>query len=245
VSNLPQRRKSAEEIAKLRESIGVPGAEQADSPSQPVAPAVTASRPVAETAVFHPGSQHQATPASAYSPPPIPVMAPEAASAPVAPPVPKVVKSLRRSERVPIIPRVPTSAPDSFLPVHRHSNAEIHHMDQIQVTPPDRAVTYLRSLGAHPLTIVCLYVFPLLTALFGWGTPWLIDFDDAYFSAEWMSKLSNLPHLDIAGKVLTLISALAGLGLSLRIALKKPRSRHHAGFAAIAIIVIICFIFLT
>lgn len=118
--SLPQRKKSAEEIAKLRESLGIPGQPpiketspaEAPPPEPVPEPEKAAEKPesVAKTeSVTKPEpalKEDAALPAeSASAPvemlPATPTLEPFPA---VEPPAPKIVRSLRRSERIPVLP---------------------------------------------------------------------------------------------------------------------------------------------
>ena len=104
MSLLPQRKKSAEEIAHLRESLGVPALPE--SKEEPPAP---------DTIV---PTHHQAI--LAHHPEPGPE---EPGTRPISP---KPVRSLRKSEQVPVLMPVPAEpTANSQLPVYRHSDEEI------------------------------------------------------------------------------------------------------------------------
>lgn len=112
--SLPQRKKSAEEIAKLRESLGIPGQPPGEGPP----PAETIIPEPAETAAREetPEPVAKEIPAAKEEPeakkePAAPAAKVEAAAAPTLeplpvadPPAPKVVRSLKRSERIPVLP---------------------------------------------------------------------------------------------------------------------------------------------
>lgn len=122
--SLPQRKKSAEEIAKLRESLGIPGqppteeTSPAESPPTEAAAEVKAVETVEAEAEPEPAAKAEPDkkPAPAAKKETIPA---EPASAPVEKllaepildplpiaeaPAPRVVRSLRRSERIPVLP---------------------------------------------------------------------------------------------------------------------------------------------
>jgi hypothetical protein len=104
MSLLPQRKKSAEEIAKLRESLGVPG----ESPQEAVA----------EKCRMKPESlaevEEWSKPSFPIMKPPLSMLPPEYATRTLPAPVgnhgPSQVHSLKRSERMPVLPvdEVPT-----------------------------------------------------------------------------------------------------------------------------------------
>jgi hypothetical protein len=137
MSPLPQRRKSPDEIAKLRESLGVPGSEK-----------------TAQSTTVDP--TEQSPPPAAADPEP-PLQLNERA--------PKPVRSLRKSERKPGtgIARL-ESPPDSSLPHCRHSNDEIEQirrreMLQMMNTTPNR-----RLFPAHPALIAPGYLTTAIAA---------------------------------------------------------------------------------
>lgn len=207
---LPERRKSPEEIAKLREAMGIPGAE-APAPEAP---------------------QEKAEPAA----PPAPVAEQEAAPAPAPA---KAVRSLRRSERqeaapVPLSPADPVPATNAgTIPVRRRSEQELMEMRRTQATPPDRSIAYIKNL-AVPWPLVALgYILPLTGALLGWLSVWTPTVMEPDFPAMWMADLSREPWLGTAGLATLVVLCTAGLLLAGWFAWKKPRSRHHAGFITI------------
>jgi hypothetical protein len=252
---LPQRRKSAEEIAKLRESLGIPGEapEQAEPELAPPSPATFAPPPASATPVPAVGTV-SAAPIKAK--PPIPEPAPgipeesepvEAAEVVLSTAAPKIVRSLRKSEQVPLETRPVDDSVNVVrvdaapIPLHRHSDRELMEMRRVQATPPDTAISHIRHL-AVPWPLVALgYLLPLSGALFAWLAHWTPDVVPMDFPAQWMADLSRQPWLGQAGFIL--LCSLCGLGLLFAggFALKKPRSRHHAGFITIIAILILAF----
>lgn len=100
MSTLPTHKKSPEELARLRENLGIP-AEFAE-----------------------PEEQTPPQPPSAQAPEPVPHL--DVSSQPAhGPHEPKPVRSLKRSEREPVAVPHPEPAPSSKLPVHRHSPTEL------------------------------------------------------------------------------------------------------------------------
>jgi hypothetical protein len=156
MSELPTRRKSPEELARLRESLGGPDRRSA------------------------------ATPPAGGPPAAPPVGPPEPASAPVAGAGPKPVRSLRRAERVPAPrPRPAATTPPrsagsghglgSPLPVVRHSAEELAGLRARNAAEAKPPVEQIASLAAHPALLGCGYVLALaggvgglLVALFLW-----------------------------------------------------------------------------
>ena len=117
---LPERRKSAEEIAKLRESMGIPGA----APQEP-APQV-------------PPRQEEDLPAAEDEQP---------STAPVPA---KPVRSLRKSEREVPTPaaaavKIPPAEKGAAIPARRHNDRELMEMRRAQAAPPDRSIAYIKN----------------------------------------------------------------------------------------------------
>jgi len=125
---LPQSRKSPEEIAKLRESFGVPGAGQPSSPETPPAE--------------KPESKH------AKASPPEPAEDRQ----------PKPVRSLRKSERTEdSVPRL-ESPPDSNIPHQRHSREELEAIRRREVLSMMNTAPNRRLFPAHPALIAPGYI---------------------------------------------------------------------------------------
>lgn len=223
MSLLPQRKKSPEEIAKLRESLGVPGAsvevnQAAGVPANGVDKIVPASDGTKavhndESAANHPSSGVAAPrPKPVHSlkrservtaPPAIPVSTPAPSVAPGA----KSVRSLRKSEQVPApAGHHPESPPDSNLPHRRHSDDEIAEIRRREVLSLMNAQLNPRLLPAHPALIISGYLSTVAGAV------------GLYFY--------QLPIVTTAA--CTLVSLL----VSGFIFLRKPISRHHAAFIA-------------
>lgn len=138
MSPLPQRRKSPEEIAKLRDSFGIPGALEAGNAAK--------AAPDAE-----PPAPAPATPS------PLPEPAVERA--------PKPIRSLRKSER---LAESPGNRPDpplvSKLPQRRHSNDEIERIRRSEALSTINAAPNRRLFPAHPLLITPGYLATVAAA---------------------------------------------------------------------------------
>ena len=128
--------------------------------------------------------------------------------------MPKVVRSLRKSEQGPIAPVAPPPA-DSKLPVHRHSEKEIHEIRRQEMLSAQNVAGHLKSLTAHSVLIVPGYLFALAAAV---G----IHFYD--FQKE-----------NAAGCV------LGALLVAAIIFFKKPLSVHHAAFITVAALFVVVF----
>jgi hypothetical protein len=212
---LPQRKKTPEEIAKLREELGIPGG---PIPATDVSSTAAASEPA--TSQETPESSVVPATPKAEELPAAPV--PEAA-APVPEPIApthhveaKPVRSLRKSERIPS--SRPVSSPtSSSLPAQRRTEKELSMLRRSQpiTTTP---VAHLIALTAHPFIVGLGYFLVIAAAVM----PFL----------DW--KLAEISFYIPA------ILCACGLLLSGFIFLKKKRSLHHAGFiATIALLVIV------
>lgn len=231
MSNLPQRKKTPEEIAKLRESMGLGGAAptaSSDSPTDaPATPQTAAEKtPQAASATTTAGESPAAipapVPAQATVSGGVPAMPAPAEPADVRPPhEAKPVRSLRKSERMPAPAAKATPSGrkrDSHLPAQRRSDVELSQLRRSQAFSVQSPATHLIALTAHPFLVGIGYVPVLLAAA--------LPFVDRY--------LANVSlYLPAALCVIALVVAVF-------IFLKKKRSLHHAGFiAAIAIFTLI------
>lgn len=249
---LPQRRKSAEEIAKLRESMGIPGAAPAEpeappaapEPAQAPAPAVGKS-PEKKKAT----TQRRREP---VAPPPADAeaMAMEAPviEEPITPRLPKPVRSLRKSEQG-IVERAPSDravipvarVEGTPLPQRRHNERELMELRRVQSAPPDQSVFHLKQLAARWYWVVLAYLLPLLGMLCAFLAHWLPDVPAPEFPTIAMAEFSRAPWLGKLG--FWLLAGFCTLGLLMAgwFAWKKPRSRHHASFIAIIGLLILVF----
>lgn len=150
MSLLPQQKKSAGEIAKLRETLGIHDPSSAAETSQPETEKPHAPKPV------HSLKRSERTPVLAVEADvPEPAIIHEARE-------PKQVRSLRKSEQVPLSP-VHLPAPDSTLPTHRHSEEEIQRIRlQESLAAP---VSHLLDRRAHPVLVIPGYLFAIAAAV--------------------------------------------------------------------------------
>jgi hypothetical protein len=146
---IPQKKKSAEEIAKLRESLGLPGA----GPAPETTPDPFPSAPQAEPAAVSPASLPQPAPVPESSKPaPDPRPSAEA----------KPVRSLRKSERMPLPKPAPAAAnPGSILPSQRRSESELNQIRRAQAFENRQAppATHLLAITANPFLVGLGYLF--------------------------------------------------------------------------------------
>ncbi len=238
MSPLPQHRKSAEEIAKLRETLGVPGpAVREDSlppfPELPASLSATLSaKPtpvILETALSAP---LEASALPSVSPQPvkqvrslkraerIPVLPSEKGGATSLAPdaahqlATKIVKSLRKSEQVPII-SVPQPAADSKLPTHRHSDEEITRLRRNEMLAGQAAVGPPPTLFGRLAVILPGYIVVIVGAI--------------------ISFSYNLSYYFLSA------SLLIGLLFAGFLFLKKPLCLHHAAFIAVMAMLVAVF----
>jgi hypothetical protein len=241
MSQLPQRRKSAEEIAKLRESLGIP--------HDPAADAVTDAAPVEEdlsryapeaVAMRDPLSEEECKVSEAAPLVPLPVPA-----APVARPVsslrksermpmlpsdeipvppvedpvvvlgPKRVKSLRKSERVPLPVAAPAVPADSKLPQQRHSEEEIQRIRRQETFAMQAALANRPNPVAHLAWVIPGYLCAIGGAV-------------------------SFYYYDLDLRITAACVALAWV-IGTFIFFKKPLSRHHAGFILVMGLFVVVF----
>lgn len=187
MSSLPQRKKTAEEIAQLRESLGV-------SPS----PAATARPPATE--IDSPFDREwDAAEAIPRAPRPI-----------------KRVRSLKKSEQAPIEIKPIQSNEHSKLPTRRHSHQaleEMKHREALALL--DQQAPNPKLIPAHPAWIAPGYLFAI-----GGASCFVFD---------------NLPWIATAA------CAACALLVALSLYLKRPISKHHAGFIAVISLFVIIF----
>ena len=249
---LPERRKSAEEIAKLREAMGVPGAIPAEPEAAPT-PQGESSSAVPEPAAAAMGTGPSLAEESKSAADSITAPGGVAASASAAGdesqesrrPTHRSVRSLRKSEQGPVTASVLPLESAATIPTHRHSERELMELRRTQATPPDQSIAYIKNL-AVPWPLVTLgYLLPLSGALLGWLSVWTPTVMEPDFPAMWMADLSRKPWLGTAGLASLVLLCVLGLLLAGWFAWKKPRSRHHSGFITIISVFTVVFAILS
>lgn len=256
MSLLPQHKKSADEIAKLRESLGIvapPVAEEAaaedpviDTGLEPESVVHVSSTKLADVPVanhlphhtveeihqlkevnpFQPVAKVPVLAVEENGPPPHSAHPPEAAAvhvpAPAAQSVPthqglKTVRSLRKSEQVPRTPVQPPAS-DSRLPIHRHSGKELNEIRRHDALATLTPWTHPQSLTAHVALVIPGYLFAIAGAVC------------FYF-------------YDVEKQEMRITASCAAVALLIAafIFFKKPLSRHHAAFIAVAALFVIVF----
>lgn len=245
MSLLPERKKSADEIAKLREALGIGGPPPAlDSGEAAAEPPVTMAlpEPVISVAVDKPPGgklppAHLPVPVlETHEPRPvrslkrserIPVL-PVDDTAPLLPPPsatplpapqasPKAVRSLRKSEQLPLS-AAPQPPADSKLPQHRHNDHEINEIRRREALAKLGSPPPPPRLAAHLATIVPGYLAAAVAAVYFW-------------------------FYDVARDEMWVTASCAGLALLIAgfIFVKRPLSRHHAAFISVAALFVIVF----
>lgn len=164
--SLPQRKKSAEEIAKLRESLGIPGQppgegtppaetttpepEESAEKLDPVAGETTVEKEVPAEKEEPEAEKETVTASPETEAVPPPGLAPELEPLPVAgPPAPRQVRSLKRSERIPVLP-VEDESTESTAPREESSIPGKTVLPALQVA---RQVRSLKKSEQRPLEL--------------------------------------------------------------------------------------------
>ena len=238
MSLLPQRKKSPEEIAKLRESLGIPGTLPDENEASSPNPATSAFAPPVDTivpahheaAVIHPPETAPLAPLPEPPPPgpkpvhslkrseripalPIEQAAPDPEPSPH---LPKPVRSLRKSEQIPVLITPPAEpAPDSKLPFHRHSDKELNEIRRREALALLNAAPNPKLAVAHPAIIAPGYILAVTGA-------------SCFYFYEF-------PMEATAG------CSAAALLIAGFIFLRRPISRHHAAFIAVIALFVIVF----
>ena len=230
MSLLPQRKKTPEEIAKLRESLGVPGAPE-DTNDAPAAVDTIIPAPH-EAALVHPGPAASADPTPSpvsrgpkpthslkrsERTPQAPVEESTVLAEQVVEQVPKLVRSLKKSEQGPVSQPDPTatSSLDSKIPFHRHSDKEIAEIRRREALAMMQARPNPKLAVAHPALLAPGYVLAIAGA-------------SCFYFYEF-------PMEATAG------CAAAALLVAGFIFLRRPISRHHAAFIAVIALFVIVF----
>ena len=238
MSLLPQSKKSAEEIAKLRESLGIVGPPPTEDalpaaapvekplPAEPkevakVEESAMAPLPVAE--VHEPKPVRSLKRSERISPlpdsghatgEPIPPASKVVATPLPVAHVPKIVRSLRKSEQGPL-PEIHAPRPDSTLPIHRHSEEDIQRIRRQEMLAMQANAGHLLSQKAHLALVIPGYLCVLAAAL------------GFYFY-----------DLD---RIITAACVGVALLIAAFIFFKKPLSVHHAAFITVAALFVVVF----
>jgi hypothetical protein len=250
---LPQRKKTPEEIAKLRESLGVPvdpalaGSDAGDfapgpSPeAESTAATLEQAPPIQTPPTQHSLKRSERIPQLHAGPilePVAPVLSqierlqtpePVAPVSPVAVPhLPKPIRSLKRSEReaAPVKEAMAKPIPaDSKLPVHRHSDQEIADIRR-------RDAVSVIAQGGFELPVLApipLLIIGYLLAIGGAAAPTLLDLISRLTDSYTMGNSFGGGYHLLTG------CTLAALPIAAFIFIKKTLSRHHAAFITIIV----------
>ncbi len=214
MSLLPQRKKSAEEIAKLRESLGISGL-PADAPGAPEMD--VASEPTTPAPASGPRQVHSLKKSEWMPPVPAPDhggAGDEPGERPPSVLPAKTVRSLRKSEQIPVLTVQRDLAPeDSTLPAHRHNDQELGEIRRHAALELIQPVANPKLAKAHPALVIPGYLASLAGAVGFY-----------YYQAP------------IA---VTAACAAVSLLIAAFIFLRKPVSRHHAAFITVAALFVI------
>jgi hypothetical protein len=257
---LPQRKKSAEEIAKLRESLGIGG-------PPPAAVDAPVESPVIEEPVIAPVVEE-----------PVPVLVEIPGSEPemeASLPVPigslpvgetheaKPVRSLKRSERIPVLPIeesgpptvphepeivVPPPAPS--LPTPQHQPKVVRSLRKseqgplpVPHTPPPDSKLPIHRHSDKELSLIRRHE---MLAQIGAGPPPVLSAHLALVIPGYLSAIGGAAFyyfFDTEKQVPWLAAAcvMVALAIAIFIFFKKPLSRHHAAFIAVVVLLVIVF----
>lgn len=236
MSPLPERRKSPEELAKLRESLGIPPDGQPPAEEKPTPP----SEPPAPREI----KQLESTPTPEPEPAEEPV-AEEAADA-----VPKVrpktpPHSLRKSRSLEVDqPKPVRHREDGKLPSRRHTDDELMRMRRMETTAPPEAsaAAYLARQHASVPLVLLFYGFLVISLVLALAELlWISKAGAIDMPFDWLRDAVSQPwwRTAVAAAVgATSVVALVGAGW---LAWRRPLSRHHAGFLTIGAMLVLVF----
>ena len=230
MSPLPQRKKSPEELAALRESLGIPpepakASPDSDNPDAPPNPDHPPDTPESATPAFAPSPETESTP-SPEPPDDSPPAPPEET-----PPTPLAPRSLRKSCGLIVDqPKGQTSRGyANAIPTRRRTDQELKEIRRTALTSPDPTTVVARRL-AHPVTLFAFYCLTLFGIAIGFAGvaigqtspidlpyPWLRD---------WVKSDAYIHHLFAIFATTAAIMLICAAWL----AIFRPISRHHAGF---------------
>lgn len=211
MSPLPERRKSPEELAALREALGVPPDQAIASPSPPREDKL----PTTESSIFEP-SEKLIQPSTKAKP----------------------VRSLRKSRGLSVDqPKEKTAKNDGTLPVRRHRQSELVGLKEKEPLPVIEPATYLQSLQANRRWLVLFYSAGLGTVAFAIG--WVM-FGENQAGESVSQNAASFPSywLPISALLGGVAVMLLGAGW---LKWRRPRSEHHAGILTIIAVLVIAF----
>lgn len=151
--------------------------------------------------------------------------------------------SLKKSERglVDVEAIARRAAADHVLPVKKHSSGELDELRRITAAPPEKSISYVNSLAAPWWQSLLMYVLVMAALLAGWTSKAFNSLPSMDFPADWIANLYTAPSTPQNGKLLMIVLCGVALAMAGWIALKRPRTRHHAGFVLILAILVLSF----
>lgn len=248
MSPLPERRKTPEELAKLRESLGIPPeGPPPDAPGvrpEEVPPEAHDAEDLKAAVFEKPAAEPEEVPRVA-----LPAEAAVAESEPVAVPAPEhdpadvSSHSLRKSASLVVDqPKPLRHRPDGSLPARRHTDEELMRLRRMDAGP---AVSPVEALARRTVSVPVMILFYLL-ALAAVG---LLVMESLWFSKaqpfdlpfEWLGRAVQAEWYRAA-----IMSAIGGVSAGVLliagwVAWRRPLSRHHAGFMTIIAVLVLVF----
>ena len=219
MSKLPEHKKSPEEIARLREDLGIVHRERHHPvPPPPAGP----SRPDAAPP-HHPAVASQAPPSQPPADPHRPQQTPP--QTPQQPRTPKPVRSLKRSERLaPAAPHARAHTDSSrALPDHRHSPEQLAELRRREAMAAMAEGGFEMPREASTALLALTYGL----ALGGAASPQIMVI---------LGKIMASHHVALAlgkGYHLLVAGCVAALALAAYIYRSRTQSRHHAALVAV------------
>ncbi|MBB5352025.1 hypothetical protein HNR46_002266 [Haloferula luteola] len=257
MSALPERRKSAEELAKLRASLGIDGdappppdlKHQAPPPplarkpdgkkESPSAPAASKKAGVKKTAAKKAAKAGEPASKAARGPSaPSASAVLEAEEGRSAAQTPKVVRSLKKSEQGPIRQaKVPVANGEGALPARRHTEEELRRFRLGESNPADLPAAQLAKLTAAWWVIAPLYAVGVVGLILSFSMEQQAKTQMTGTLAR-LALRPNAPQWFFSPLAVGSGIMLLGAGW---IAWKRTRSAHHAGFMTILAILFVTF----
>lgn len=228
MSALPERRKSAEELAELRESLGI----SKDGPP-------TGAPGVAKTSLPEPEPSDKQDAedlkSSVFDAP-----AEDPKKEQKAMPKLKQVRSLRRSERVPL-DQARKVSDSGKLPVRRHTENELRQLKCVEPVAAEAPAVHLQKMTAGLVSLFVIYgggVLLIVVSGLGASTRGVLPMDLPW---SWLADLAKLPNYSMILYGLLLGGVAVLLLGALWIYFLKTLSRHHAGFMTIIAVLVLVF----
>jgi hypothetical protein len=232
MSLLPQRKKSVEEIAQLRETLGIPVIAQEPPAGQEVVDKIVPSthqaglvHPEQTVRIGHPPEEQRsqgAHPVHSFkrsekiAPPSAPVPAAVIPDPPPAAQSPKRVRSLRKSEQAPASPPEKSRhSHESPLPLHRRSDQELAEIRRREALAILNSSATPKITHAHPVLLAPGYLASVIGAI-------------GFYYYEF--------HMAITAGCVVLALFIATI-----IFIRNPYSRHHAAFITVIAVFIAVF----